>query len=382
MLKIKLIIFAMERRASSSSLALGESPDFLEFAVNQLSVDDESEFLFPISCHEDPNVDNVKVSEGHDKAEFQGLELKSQSNVGPSEQQLEENEHKSERESTTSETINSTWSIIGSDGRRRSNTDYKIHRQFNRSAKELNKGKNSAFLESDKGSLQLIDTENKKAKARFRLSKSEYESKARSFTERHNTKVGFSLEGNQGPSRQKDYWPLLRNMSYEKEKYSKRGKQNKLALYDIATNLYALKKEKNNDPATHSPYSKPVLSLAHRNCGSLWLQNSLRIKKNQLPPMDSCQKRTYSEQWVPRKSVAPSFFQKSAKKEIVKDGMAFKSVLQTLETMNLGGPNRHNLLEQSLTSIDRNKNRATLRKKALPLVKSALAFKHHSNKLS
>lgn len=59
----------MESRVTSS-LRPDDGPDFLDFVINEVSVDDKSDFMFPISCHE-------KQNKGDEKPNARGADKKA-----------------------------------------------------------------------------------------------------------------------------------------------------------------------------------------------------------------------------------------------------------------------------------------------------------------
>ena len=213
-------------------------------------------------------------------------------------------------------------------------------------------------------------------------------------------KSGHELDPSLGPgknsqSMRTEYWPLSRNLSYGKEKYSSQRSQKKMRLYDIATNLYALKKEQNKDPILHLPKMKTKLKTKtslRQPSGSCGFKTACLTTKLK-PPINCCSRlRRYSEQWLPENSVTSGFedevgresgyFQSDTRRQLAKDasGIILKSFLHNLDTLRLSDPSRKNLLKHSLSSLDR-QNREAFRRKALPLVKGALAFQHNNKTL-
>lgn len=386
----------MESRSSSCSAAHGDGPDFLDFAVNQMSVDDDSECMFLLWPEKTES--SYSFSKGYDKTrkELQRLgELKSKSNSGPPQQQREESEHNTKEENAAAN-MDIKLAIPGSNERRRKShidDELRIHsRQFSTTGD---------CSKSDKGSLQLINAEDKTPQTRrmeFEASKSAVEHwKAQTFRVSHGMKVGDLLDRGKDPLVRKENWSWLRNLPHEQGKLPRQANKKKLGLYDIATNLYALNKDSKKDPRMPSLKKKTNLSSAQRR-GSLWLENSLRTNKTLLPPMESSELRRYSEVWIPETSVLPrykadiwkkcSHLQRSAK-QLANDlnGVAFKSVLHTLERTHLSCSSRNDVKKYSLPSILHHSsklNQRSFRRKALPLVKSAhaLAFKHHGDKLA
>lgn len=368
-------------RCSSCSLSLGDGPDFLDFAVNQPSVDEESEFMFPV-LEERKFSDRlgVNANDPNDtKKEFQRLKNKATQN-SPTLQQRGGHKNRSEKQLATGEKMNSLAS-----NERKSSTAKKLSRseQGETSATELNKGKTTEILD-----LKIKD-KMPEARGTFKelraVTKSAAIWKGRVFTENHSLGMGVSLNRNKRTSvRKLGNWSLLRNMPQNKDKYSKN--QRKLGFYDIATNLYSQKKESKIDPGLEG---KRYFSLAERS-GARWLQNTACSNKTELPPIDFASSKRYSSHWMPQKSIPSraevnvfnecSNFQGSSRKQSDLNSIDLKSVLQTLEAVHLDGQSRAELLNQSLASLNRNSNQANFKKKALPLVKSALAFKHHGNK--
>ena len=361
----------MESRSSSCSYALDDGPDFLEFAVNQMSVDDESEFMFPIwpEKQSDDSFGNDKTGK-----EFQRLEMKAKSNTGA----IQQHDHNGEGKNAA--IMNNRLAIPGSnEQRRRSDIDDEIHREFSRTGKTFKSDHDARKTPPSRG-MSLKVTKSPAAQW-----------KTQPFMASQGMKVGALFDRSKNSLVRNEYWPLLRNLPYEKEKYLEQRNKKKVGLYDIATNLYALKKSNKEATGMHSLETKTNLSLAQRR-GSAWLQNNLCTNKTQLPPMDSAQMRRYSEEWLPEKSVPSHYrtdvwkdsWQRSARRQSAKDsnGVVLKSVLQTLETAHLSGPSRYEVLKHSLPSGARSKDQATFGEKALPLVKSALAFKRRDNKLA
>lgn len=370
-------------RASSCSVALGDGPDFLDFAVNQLSVDDESEFMFPVV--EDSKVGDRLVNANcldETKKEIKRLENRANQNVATQQHGEEHENYSTEELRTESKKVKSFGS-----NERKSSTDEKLipsSRQGKTSDKESNKGQTIETSE-----LKILQKRIPKARGRFKefgaMTRSATVWKAHVFTQdSHSSGMEVSLNRNKRSSVRKGNWPLLRNLPHNKDKYSRN--QKKLGLYDIATDLYALNKESKIDSLENT---KHLDSLSERS-RARWLQNTVRANKKELPPIDFASRRRYSTHWVPRKSIPShpedhvfneySYFQRSATKQSDSNGVGFQSFLQTQETTHPGGPNKAELLKHSFASFEHNKNRATLKKKALPLLQSALAFKHHGNK--
>lgn len=189
-------------------------------------------------------------------------------------------------------------------------------------------------------------------------------------------------------SMQKYHWPFLQNLSYKTEDKWKQKKQKQPALYETATNFYALKKDVNTDLLRHSAQTKTLLSSFHRKYASLWVHNSFCVKKNQLPPIDSLR---YSDEWIPENSV-PSRYNVNCWKEVSssqindmrsKEDFAFKAIFETLKTIQLGELSGKDLLKHPLPAADQGKNQAIkLKRKALPGIKSSLYFKNYRNILS
>ena len=161
-------------------------------------------------------------------------------------------------------------------------------------------------------------------------------------------------------SMQKYHWPFLQNLSYKTEDKWKQKKQKQPALYETATNFYALKKDVNTDLLRHSAQTKTLLSSFHRKYASLWVHNSFCVKKNQLPPIDSLR---YSDEWIPENSV-PSRYNVNCWKEVSssqindmrsKEDFAFKATFETLKTIQLGELSGKELLKHSLPAADQEK---------------------------
>lgn len=370
--------------SSSSSPVLSDGPDFLEFPVNQLSVDDESEFLFRVV--EDEKFGDVLVNaiDKHEmKGEFERLENGASQADSPTQwQQQKEGENSREETPTTEMTTNSSAGC----NERKSSADNKLpsSEQEKTSAEDVNTGKMSETAETsdlkikskrpeDKGSFEELGA----------LTKSAAIWKRRVFTESRSHRIEISHNRIKKNSvRKLGDWSLLRNVPHNSDKYSNNYK--KAGLYDVTTNLYAKKSESKRDltPLKSARY----LSLAERS-GAKWLQNTVRSKKMELPPIDVVSKKRYSAHWIPQKSVPPhgevneySNVQRNARKQSDSNSIVLKSVLETLEATHLGGKKRVEVLKHSLASLSRNDNQANFKKKALPLVKSALAFKNHGNK--
>ena len=366
-------------RASSCSLALDDGPDFLDFVVNQHSVDEESEFMFPV-LEERKFRDRLDVN-GKDgdatKKEFQRLEKRI-----PTLQLNGGRKNSREENPSTGKKMNS---FASNEPKTSTVKKLSCSGQGETSAQELNKGKAPETLDLE------IKDEMPEARRRFKeltaVTKSAVIWKGRVLTQNHSPRMEVSLNRNKRTSVRKlgDCWSLLRNMPHDKDKYSRN--QKKLGFYDIATNLYAQKKESKVDSEMESTRYR---SLARRS-GERWLQNTVRpINKTELPPIRFASRRTYSSHWMPQKSIPSraevnvlnecSNFQGSARKQSDLNSIDLKSVLQTLETTHLDGQSRADLLQQSLASLNRNGNQGNFKKKALPLVKSALAFKHYGSK--
>ena len=373
-------VFDMESRSSSCCFALGDGPDFLDFAVNQVSVDDDSsEFMFP-SWPEKQSGDCGGEDYDKTRYEFEQFEMETKSkDAAP----LEENKDINEGQDT-----NTKLEITErNERRRRSDIQEALRRQFDRSLE--------AF-KSDKQCLQPINAEKKTTKPqgmRQKASKSTATHRKRQpFMKSQGTKLDASYVRMKAVPMRRECWPLLRNPPHENERFSRQKSQKKLGIYDIATNFYELRKGQNKDLMLHPPKTetkaKANLSLAQRS-GSNWLQKSLRSNKTQLQSIGSSRVRHYSEEWIPEKSVhykgevwnESSNFQSNASRQSASDSSAIvlKSVLHTLETTRLSDPNKKDLLKYSLPSLDRSKNQASFRRKALPFVKSVLAFKHNGN---
>ena len=421
-------------RSSSCSPALSDGPDFLEFAVNHLSVDDENEFLFPVV--EGKFGDGlVNASDHHGaKDELQGLDNGASQDIPTQLQQQKEDENGSEENlSTETETDSSAGcnerkssadnklpspgasqdttrqlqqqkedengseenpstetkanSSAGSN-ERKSSTDNKLpsSEQGKTSAEDLNTGEMSEMS----GTSDLkINSKRPEAQGSFKelgaVTKSAAIWKGRVLTESRSHRFEISHHRNKRNSvRKLGDCSLLRNAPPNKDKYP--NNQKKLGLYDVAANLYAKKREFKRDSTLKST---SYLSLAERS-GAKWLQSTVRSKKTELPPIDVVSRKRYSTHWVPQKSIPShgevnvlneySDVQRDARKQSDPNSIVLKSVLETLEATRLSSQNRVEVLKHSLASLSRNNNQANFKKKALPLVKSALAFKHSGNK--
>ena len=372
----------MESRSSSCCFGFGDGPDFLDFTVNQVSVDDDSsEFMFPLWPEKQSGDSGI---EDYDKTRggFQRFEMETKSKGAAESKHISEGGDTNKKLAITER----------NERRRRSDIQEELHRQYSKTVE--------AF-KSDKH-LQLINAEKKTFKAQgmgLKPSKTATtHCKGQSFMKSQSMKMDASLGRMKNVSLRKESWPLLRNPPYENERYSRQKSQKKLGIYDIAANFYEPRKGQNKGSILHAPKTetkaKTNLSLAQRS-GSHWLQKSLRsCTKTQLQPIGSSRvRRHYSEEWIPEKSLhykgevwnESINFQSNASRQSVTDssGIDLKSVLHTLETTRLSDPNKNDLLKQySLPSLDRSKNEASFRRKALPFVKSALAFKHNGNKLA
>ena len=420
-------------RSSSCSPALSDGPDFLEFAVNHLSVDDESEFLLPVvegkfgdglsnasdhlEAKEEPGLENgasqdiptqlqQQKEDENGSEENPSTETKTNSSAGCNErkssadnklpspgasqettrqlQQQKEDENGSEENPSTETKTNSSAGC----NERKSSVDNKLPslEQRKTSAEDLNTGKMSGIP----GTSDLkINSKRPEAQGSFKelgaVTKSAAIWKGRVLTESRSHRFEISHSWNKRNSvRKLGDCSFLRNAPPNKDKYP--NNQMRLGLYDVATNLYAKKGEFKRDSTLKSTR---YLSLAERS-GAKWLQNTVRSKKTELPPIDVVSRKRYSAHWIPQKSI-PSYgkvnvlneysdVQRGARKQSDPNSIVLKSVLETLEATRLSGQNRVEVLKHSLASLSRNNNQANFKKKALPLVKSALAFKHHGNK--
>lgn len=368
-------------RSSSCSPALSEGPDFLEFAVNHLSVDDESEFLFPVVERQKFGDGLVDASDHHEtKGEFQRLENGATQDTPTQLQQQKEDENGSE-ENPSAET--KTDSSAGCN-ERKSSAENKLPspEQGETSAEDSNSRKTSGTSDlkinskrpEAQGSLKEVGA----------VTKSAAIWKGRVLTESRSHRFEISHNRNKRNSvRKLGDCSLLRNVPPNKDKYP--NSQKKLGLYDVATNLYTKKREFKRDSTLKSAR---YLSLAERS-GAKWLQSTVHSKKTELPPIDVVSRKHYSTHWLPQKSISShgevnvlneySDVQRDARKQSDPNSIVLKSVLETLEASRLSSQNRVEVLKHSLASLSRNNNQASFKKKALPLVKSALAFKHHGN---
>lgn len=371
-------------RCSSCSLSQGDGPDFLDFAVNQLSVDEESEFMLPVLEERKSGDRLVLNASDHDDTnkDFQRFENRTPRNSST----LKQNKGNEDSSEEKLEAGRRMKSFAGNE-RKTSTINERLPSvgQEESSAGELNKDKNTEIFDSKRKDKMS------EARGTFKqlgaVTKSAAIWKGCVFTESHSHRMETSLNRNKRNSvRKLGDWSLLRNMPQNKDKNFRN--QKKIGLYDIATNLYAKKKEFKVDSALESSRH---LSLAERS-GARWLKNTARSKKTELPPIAFASRRRYSSHWMPLESIPTradannsneyGHFQGSARKQSDLNGIALRSVLQTLETTHLvDGQSRAELLKQSLASLNFNKsNQGNFKNKALPLVKSALAFKHRSNK--
>ena len=365
-------------RSSSCSPSLSEGPDFLEFAVNHLSVDDESEFLFPVVERKfGDGLVNASTHHHETKGEFQRLENGTSQDTSTQLQQQNEDVNGSEANPSTETKANSP---VGSN-ERKSSAENKLPSpaQGKTSAEDLNSGKTSGTSDL------TINNKRPEAQGSFKklgaVTKSAAIWKGRVLTESRSHR--FEIPHKRNSVRKLGDCSLLRNLPPNKDKYP--SNQKKLGLYDVATNLYAKKTEFKRDSTLKSAR---YLSLAERS-GAKWLQNTVRSKKTELPPIDVVSKKHYSTHWIPQRSIPShdevdvlneySDVQRDARKQSDSNSIVLKSVLETLEASRLSSQNRVEVLKRSLASLSRN-NQANFKKKALPLVKSALAFKHQGNK--
>lgn len=361
-------------RSLSFSPVLSEGPDFLEFAVNHLSVDDECEFLFPVVERKFGD-GLVNASDHHETKEFQRLENGASQDTPTQLQQQKEDENGSEENPSAEKKTNSS---VGSN-ERKSSAENKLAspEQGKTSAEDSNSGKTSGTSDLK------TNTKRPEAQASFKelgaVNKSAAIWKGRVLTESRRHQFEISHNRNKRNSvRKLGDCSLLRNVPPNKDKYP--NNQKKLGLYDVATNLYARKREFKRDSTLKGAR---CFSLAERS-GAKWLQNTVRSKKTELPPIDVVSRKHYSTHWLPQKSIPSqdevSDVQRDARKQSDSNSIVLKSVLETLEASRLSGQNRVEVLKHSLASLSRNNNQASFKKKALPLVKSALAFKNHGNK--
>ena len=369
-------------RTSSCSPALSDGPDFLEFAVNHLSVDDESEALFPFVEDGKFSDDLVNTRDQYEtKEEFQRLENGASQDSPAQSQEHTERENRNSTETKTNSYANRN--------EQKPSIDDKLPNSEQTSAEGLNTGKMSETPGTSDLKIKSKRPEGQGSlKELGAVTKSAAIWKGRVFTEsRSNRMIDHSLNRNKRNSvRKLGDWSLLRNVPHNRDKYPNNHK--KVGLYDVATNLYAKKREtgKRDSALKSSKY----FSSAERS-GSKWLQNTVRSKKTELPPIDVVSRKRYSTHWIPQKSFPPhsevnvlhehSNVQSDARKKSDSNSIVLKSILETLEATHFSGQNtRVEALKHSLDSLSRNNNQANFKKKALPLVKSALAFKHHGNK--
>lgn len=105
----------MESRVTSS--------DFLDFVINEVSVDDESDFMFPISCHEKQNKNDEKPNARE--------RIKKQDNAVNKEQKRGENHG---QEDTPKININTT---MATEGQKKYNKEQESKRCLESSSREL-----------------------------------------------------------------------------------------------------------------------------------------------------------------------------------------------------------------------------------------------------
>lgn len=365
--------------SATSSLRPDDGPDFLDFVINEVSVDDESDFMFPIFCHEKQNKGDEKTNARE--------RIKKHDNAVNKQQKRGENHS---QEDTPKININTT---MATEEQKKYNKEQESKRCLKSSNRELeNKDTilsaslkcttvttRSPFLLRDRPRDNMKP--GKTSKMHLRLSdESGAKLKERALSElSRNVKIRSSVQ-----SVQKYYWPFLPNPPYKTEDKWKEKKQKQPALYESATNFSALKKDANTDLLIHSAQTKTLVSSSHRKYASLWVQNSVCFKKNQLPPIDSLR---YSDEWIPEKSV-PSRYNGEVNSSQIndmrsKEDFALKAISETLKTIQLGELSRKELLKHSLPAAGQGKNQAIrLKRKALPGIKSSLSFKNYRNYLS
>ena len=366
----------MESRVTSSRRP-DDGPDFLDFVVNEVSVDDESDFMFPISCHE-------KQNKGDEKTKARER-IKKQDNAVNKQQKRGENH---DQEDTSKININTTMAT--EEQKKKYNKEQESKRCLKSSNRELENNDTilSASLKCTTRSPFLLRDRprdnmklGKTSKMRLRLSdESGAKLKERAFSElSRNVKIRSSVQ-----SVQKYYWPFLPNPPCKTEDSWKEKKQKQPALYESATNFSALKKDVNTDLLIHSAQTKTLVSSSHRKYASLWVHNSFCVKKNQLPPIDSLR---YSDEWIPENSVPSRNNVEVSSSQISdmrsKEDFALKAISETLKTIQLGELSRKELLKHSLPAAGQGKNQAIrLKRKALPGIKSSLSFKNYRYYLS
>lgn len=347
-----------------------DGPDFLDFVINEVSVDDESDFMFPISCQE-------KQNKGDEKPNARE-QIKKQDNAVNKQQKRGENHG---QEDTPKININTT---MATEEQKKYNKEQESKRCLKSSNGKLENNDNilSASLKCTTRSPFLLRDNmkpGKTSKMRLRLSdESGAKLKERALSElSRNVKIRSSV--------QKYYWPFLPNPPYKTEDKWKEKKQKQPALYESATNFSALKKDVNTDLLIHSAQTKTLVSSSHRKCASLWVHNSFCVKKNQLPPIDSLR---YSDEWIPENSVPSRSNVEVSSSQIndmrSKEDFVLKAISETLKTIQLGELSRKELLKHySLPAAGQGKNQAIrLKRKALPGIKSSLSFKNYRNYLS
>lgn len=365
----------MESRVTSS-LRPDDGPDFLEFVINEVSVDDERDFMFPISGHEKQNKNDEKPNARE--------RIKKQDNAVNKEQKRGENHG---QEDTPKININTT---MATEGQKKYNKEQESKRCLESSSRELENNDTilSASLKCTTRSPFLLRDRprdnmkpGKTSKMRLRLSdESGAKLKERVLSELSpNVKIRSSVQ-----SVQKYYWPFLPNPPYKTEDKWREKKQKQPALYESATNFSALKKDENTDLLIHSAQTKTLVSSSHRKYASLWVHNSFCVKKNQLPPIDSLR---YSDEWIPENSVPSRNNVEVSASQIndmrSKEDFALKAISETLKTIQLGQLSRKELLKHSLPAAGQGKKQAIrLKRKALPGIKSSLSFKNYRNYLS
>ena len=368
-------------RSSSCSLTVGDGPDFLEITINEPCVDDDTDFMFPLGNEEKFGGDQVDANSNVGAAdnESQNLEVKERPrlNKAQSEEDVGDNEEKRYEETR----IHSTG---GNERTKPSLVTSKQHIPGKGEvlAKNLDKRKSVKGITPPKKGDKLpeVGSHVKKLKA---VTKTAAIWKSRTLADGFSVGIDLSQSGNERPSAYKGTRPLLRNLSKSNGDFSKNHK--KIGLHDVATKCYAQKKEYR----LNSLDNRRKFGLAKRS-GARWLKNTIRHGKTELPPIDFSSKGHYSTQWNPKQSISPyseinilkehDTFETQRRKEPELKRVLLESVMQTLEKTQLGGKSRGDLVKHSISSPQQNNGRERFKKKAIPVVKTALAFKHPSNK--
>ena len=363
-------------RSSSCSFLEGDGPDFLEIAINELCTDDEIDFVFSLRNEEIFGEDQVDANQSNVGVECESqnrLELKER--PGSNKTQCKEDKSNNEEKSYKETKIHS----IGEDERKPSLVKGELNSAGKGKvlAENLDKRKPvGAIARSKKGdTLPKLGSHSKKLEA---VTKTAEIWKSRAFADGFSIGIDISPSGNEKPSACKGTRPSLRNLPRGKNDFSKN--QKKIGLHDVVTNLYTRKKEYR----LNSLDNRRNFRLAERS-GAKWLKNTIRHDKRELPPIDFSSKRHYSTQWNPKQSISSNsdqhHFETPNKKDSELKSVLLKSIMQTLEKTQLGGKSRAELVKHSISSLEQTDNgRERFKKKAVPVVKSTLAFKHPCDK--